>query len=184
MDDLATDPASVCFLLLPVPTFAQITRPSSRRSLTPYETLIPIKSTSTSAQKKRGAPDCCFVGAFPSFRCWQAGEWQLVEFSSTSLRQDTSEPNPRLRYRPFDFHMTASLLGKIATAFCRDGQLDRPGDVICEGNRRSRAVQASSSWAHPFARSLSFTCQGLRCASCKFSVWSFLLQAVCLDWQQ
>ena len=29
--------------------------------------------------------------------------------------------------------MTASLLGTIATAFCRDGQLERPGDVICEG---------------------------------------------------
>ena len=164
---------SFCCLSRQLPKF---TRPSSRRSLTPYETLIPIKSTSTSAQKKRGAPDCCFVGAFPSFRCWQAGEWQLVEFSSTSLRQDTSEPNPRLRYRPFDFHVTASLLGKIATAFCRDG-LERPGDVICIG-------ASVLCWAHPFARSLSFTCQGLRCASCKFSVWSFLLQVACLDRQQ
>ncbi|CAE7832483.1 unnamed protein product [Symbiodinium sp. CCMP2592] len=66
----------------------------------------------------------------------EAGEWQLVKFSSTSLRQDTSEPNPRLRDLPFNFRMTASLLGKIATAFCRDGL-------------------APSSSAHPFARSLS-----------------------------
>ena len=27
MDDLKTDPAAACFLLLPVPTFAQVTRP-------------------------------------------------------------------------------------------------------------------------------------------------------------
>ncbi|CAE7657394.1 unnamed protein product [Symbiodinium sp. CCMP2592] len=66
----------------------------------------------------------------------EAGKWQLVKFSSTSLRQDTSEPNPRLRDLPFNFRMTASLLGKIATAFCRDGL-------------------APSSSAHPFARSLS-----------------------------
>ena len=150
MDHLKKAPPSACYLLLPVPTFAQVTRPSRRRSLTPYETLIPIKSTSTSAQKKRGAPDCCFVGAFPSFRCWQAGEWQLVEFSSTSLRQDTSEPNPRLRDRPFDFHVTASLLGTIATDFCRDGQLERPGDVICEGNRRISAAHAPSRSANLF----------------------------------
>ena len=160
MDDLAKALASACFLLLPVPTLTQVTRPSSRGSQSPSKMSRLIRLTST--YKKRGAPDCCFVGSFPSFRFWQAGEWQRVAGASTSLRQDTSEPNPRLRYRPFDFHMTASLLGKIATAFCRDGQLDRPGDVICEGNRRSRAVQASSSWAHPFARSLSFTCQGLR----------------------
>ena len=51
--------------------------------------------------------------------------------------------------------MTASLLGTIATAFCRGGQLERPGDVICGGNRRISAVQAPSSSAHPFARSLS-----------------------------
>ena len=103
-----------------------------------------------------------FCWLLPGFRCWQAGEWQLVEFSSTSLRQDTSEPNPRLRDRPFDFHVTAALLGKIATAFCRGSQPERPGDVICEGNRRISAAQAPSSSAHPFARSLSFTCQGLR----------------------
>ncbi|CAE7570520.1 unnamed protein product [Symbiodinium sp. CCMP2592] len=51
------------------------------------------------------------VGSFPSLRLWQGGAWQRVEGASTSLRQDTSEPNPRLRYRPFDFHVTASLLG-------------------------------------------------------------------------
>ena len=74
-----------------------------------------------------------------------------------SLRQDTSEPNPRLCDRPFDFHVTASLLGTIATAFCRDGQLERPGDVICEGNRSTSAAQVPSN-------SHSFTCQGLQCA--------------------
>ena len=102
------------------------------------------------------------VGSFPSLRFWQAGEWQRIRGGSTSLRQNTSEPNPRLRDQPFDFHVTASLLGTIATAFCRGGQLERPGDVICGGNRRISAVQAPSSSAHPFARSLSFTCQGLR----------------------
>ena len=35
----------------------------------------------------------------------------------------------------FNFRMTASLLGTIATAFCRDGQLERPGDVICAENQ-------------------------------------------------
>ena len=173
MDHLKKAPASACFLLLPVPTFAQVTRPSSSRILSVSRILMPDILTSTCTQKKRGAPDCSFVGAFPSFRCWQAGEWQLVEFSSTSLRQDTSEPNPRLRDRPFDFHVTASLLGTIATAFGRDRQLERPGDVICEGNRRIRAVQASSSWAHPFARSLSFTCQGLRVHHASFRCGHF-----------
>ena len=33
----------------------------------------------------------------------------------------------------FNFRMTASLLGKTATVFCRERQLERPGDVICEG---------------------------------------------------
>ena len=41
--------------------------------------------------------------------------------------------------------------------------LERPGDVICEGNRRISVAQAPSRFASPFARSLSFTCQGLRC---------------------
>ena len=72
---------------------------------------MPDILTSTCTQKKRGAPDCCFVGAFPSFRFWQAGKWHCVAGASTSLRQDTSEPNPRLRDQPFDFHVTASLLG-------------------------------------------------------------------------
>ena len=117
--------------------------------------MIPIKSTSTSAQKKRGAPDCFFCWLLPGFRYWQAGEWQRIRGAATSLRQNTSEPNPRLRDQPFDFHVTASLLGTIATAFCRGGQLERPGDVICGGNRRISAVQAPSSSAHPFARSLS-----------------------------
>ena len=146
--------ASACFLLLPVPTFAQVTRPSSRRTPISRTSLQGI-STSTSAQKKRGAPDCFFCWILPGFRFWQAGEWQRIKGASTSLRQNTSEPNPRLRDQPFDFHVTASLLGTIATAFCRGGQLERPGDVICGGNRRIRAVHASSSWAHPFARSLS-----------------------------
>ena len=76
----------------------------------------------------------------------------------------------------FNFHMTASLLGKTATDFCR--QLERPGDVICEGNRSISAAQAPSTSAHPFARSLSFTCHAnLRCGH-------FLLQVVCLDQQQ
>ena len=89
------------------------------------------------------------VGPFPSLRFWQAGTWQRVRGASTSLRQNTSEPNPRLCDRPFDFHVTASLLGTIATAFCRGSQLERPSDVICEGNRRISAVQAPSSSAHP-----------------------------------
>ena len=84
----------------------------------------------------------------------------------------------------FNFRMTASLLGKTATDFCRDGQLERPGDVICEGNRRISAAHAPSRSANLFARSLSFTCQGLRCASCQSSVWSVLLQVARLDRQQ
>ena len=81
----------------------------------------------------------------------------------------------------FNFRMTASLLGTIATAFCRGGQLERPGDVICGGNRRISAAHALQIF---FARSLSFTCQGLRCASCQSSVWSVLLQVARLDRQQ
>ena len=72
---------------------------------------MPGISTSTSTQKKRGAPDCLFCWILPGFRFWQAGAWKRVEGASTSLRQDTSEPNPRLRDQPFDFHVTASLLG-------------------------------------------------------------------------
>ena len=116
---------------------------------------MPDILTSTCTQKKRGAPDCFFCWLLPGFRYWQAGEWQRIRGAATSLRQNTSEPNPRLRDQPFDFHVTASLLGTIATAFCRGGQLERPGDVICGGNRRISAVQAPSSSAHPFARSLS-----------------------------
>ena len=126
----------------------KFTRPSSRGSKTPSRMSMLIRLTST--YKKRGAPDCCFVGAFPSFRCWQAGEWQRIRGASTSLRQNTSEPNPRPRDRPFDFHVTASLLGTIATAFCRNGQLERPGDVICEGNRRISAAHAPSRSANLF----------------------------------
>ena len=50
----------------------------------------------------------------------------------------------------FNFRMTASLLGKTATDFCRDGQLERPGDVICEGNRRISAAHAPSRSANLF----------------------------------
>ena len=140
--------------LLPIPTFAQVTRPSSRRTPISRTSLQGI-STSTSAQKKRGAPDCFFCWILPGFRFSQAGEWQRIKDESEVLRRDTTRPNPRLRDQPFDFHVTASLLGTIATAFCRGGQLERPGDVICGGNRRISAVQAPSSSAHPFARSLS-----------------------------
>ena len=131
MDDLATDPASACFLLLPVPCPDICPSHEAIKQTNPVSLQdIDARNIDIYLQEAR-SPDCCFVGAFPSFRFWQAGEWQLVEFSSTSLHQDTSEPNPRLRYRPFDFHVTASLLGKIATAFCRDGQPERPGDLIC-----------------------------------------------------
>ena len=124
------------------------------------------------------SPRLLFCWLFPSFRFWQAGAWKRVEDESEVLRQNTTRPNPRLCDRPFDFHVTASLLGRIATAFCRDGQLERPGDVICEGNRSISAAQAPSTSAHPFARSLSFTCHAnLRCGH-------FLLQVVCLDQQQ
>ena len=57
------------------------------------------------------SPRLLFCWLFPSFRFWQAGKWHCVAGASTSLRQDTSEPNPRLRDQPFDFHVTASLLG-------------------------------------------------------------------------
>ena len=128
--------------------------------------------------KEARSPRLLFCWLLPGFRFWQAGAWKPVEGASTSLRQDTSEPNPRLCDRPFDFHVTASLLGKTATDFCRDEQLERPGDVICEGNRSISAAQAPSSSAHLFARSLSFTCHAnLRCGH-------FLLQLVCLDQQQ
>ena len=156
-----------------VPTFAQVTRPSGRGTRSVSRTSMQGTSTSTCTHKKRGAPDCFFCWLLPGFRYWQAGEWQRIRAASTSLRQNTSEPNPRLCDRPFDFHVTASLLGTIATAFGRDRQLERPGDVICEGNRRIRAVQASSSWAHPFARSLSFTCQGLRVHHASFRCGHF-----------
>ena len=53
VDDLATDPASAYFLLLPVPTFAQVTRPSSRGSQSPSKMSRLIRLTST--YKKRGA---------------------------------------------------------------------------------------------------------------------------------
>ena len=156
MDDLKTAPASACFLLLPVPTFAQVMRPSSRRTPSVSGTSMQGISTSTCTHKKRGAPDCCFVGSFPSLRFWQAGAWQLVKGASTSLRQDTSEPNPRLCDQPFDFQVTASLLGKIATAFCRDGQPERPRDLICLGNRSISAAQAPSNSAHLVARLAQF----------------------------
>ena len=108
------------------------------------------------------SPRLLFCWLLPGFRFWQAGAWRRIKDESEVLRRDTTRPNPRLRDQPFDFHVTASLLGTIATAFCRGGQLERPGDVICGGNRRISAVQAPSSSAHPFARSLGFTCQGLR----------------------
>ena len=167
--------ASACILLLPVPTFAQVTRPSSRGSQSPSKMSRLIRLTSTC--KKRGAPDCFFCWLLPGFRFWQAGAWKRLDESEV-LRQNTTKPNPRLCDRPFDFHVTASLLGKTATDFCRDEQLERPGDVICEGNRSISAAQAPSSSAHLFARSLSFTCHAnLRCGH-------FLLQVVCLDQQQ
>ena len=115
----------------------------------------------TSTHKKHGAPDCCFVG---SSLASDSGRLESGNASQAHRPPCARTPaSPTLGCdRPFDFHVTASLLGTIATAFGRDRPLERPGDVICEGNRRIRAVQASSSWAHPFARSLSFTCQGLR----------------------
>ena len=119
------------------------------------------------------SPRLLFCWLFPSFRFWQAGAWRRIKDESEVLHRDTTRPNPRLCDRPFDFHVTASLLGTIATAFGRDRQLERPGDLICEGNRRIRAVQASSSWAHPFARSLSFTCQGLRVHHASFRCGHF-----------
>ena len=61
-------------------------------------------------------------------------------------------PGPTLGFLigQFNFHMTASLLGEIATDSCRGGQLERPGDVICEGNRRISAAHAPSRSANLF----------------------------------
>ena len=145
---LQNRPGLGMFPLLPVPTSAQVTRPSSRGSKTPSRMSMLIRLTST--YKKRGAPDCFFCWILPGFRFWQAGEWQRIKDESEVLRRDTTRPNPRLRDRPFDFHVTASLLGRIATAFGRDGQLERPGDVICEGNRRISAAHAPSRSANLF----------------------------------
>ena len=158
-----------------VPTFAQVTRPSSRGSRSSSQghrgkDQIDIYLYSQEAR----SPRLLFCWLFPSFRFWQAGEWERIrDESEPPCVRTPPEPNPRLCDRPFDFHVTASLLGTIATAFGRDRQLERPGDVICEGNRRIRAVQASSSWAHPFARSLSFTCQGLRVHHASFRCGHF-----------
>ena len=92
----------------------------------------------------------------PSHAAYDIGRLERGNASKTNRKSCVrTPPGPRLCDRPFDFHVTASLLGTIATAFCRDGQLERPGDVICGGNRRISAVQAPSSSAHPFARSLS-----------------------------
>ena len=57
------------------------------------------------------SPRLLFCWLFPSFRFWQAGAVALRRRRIDLLRQDTSEPNPRLRDQPFDFHVTASLLG-------------------------------------------------------------------------
>ena len=153
VDDLATDPPSACFLLLPVPTFAQVTRPSSRGSQSPSKMSRLIRLTST--YKKRGAPDCFFCWLLLGFRFWQAGAWQRIKDESKDLRQDTTRPSAPLS--AMQLPPRACLLGETATAFCRHGQLERPGDVICEGIRSISAAQAPSTSAHPFARSLSFT---------------------------
>ena len=82
-----------------------------------------------------------------------AGRLESGNSSKTNRKSCVGTPpghNPRLRDRPCDFHVTASLLGTIATAFCRDGQLERPGDVICEGNRRISAAHAPSRSANLF----------------------------------
>ena len=64
----------------------------------------------------------------------QAGAWQRVKDESEVLRQ--------IRGRLIT---SRCLIDKIATGFCRDGQLERPGDVIREWNRRIRATQVQSS---------------------------------------
>ena len=106
---------------------------------------------STSAQMKREAPNCLLA---PFHAAYDIGR---LERGTRRRRIDlpcvTSEPNSQLCDRPFDFHVTASLLRTIAT---RDRQLERPGDVICEGNRSTSAAQMPSN-------SHSFTCQSLQC---------------------
>ena len=166
--------ASACFLLLPVPTFAQVTRPSSRgsQSLSRMSRLIRLTST----HKKHGAPDCCFVGSSLASDSGRLESGNASQAHRPPCARTPASPTLGSVIGQFNFHMTASLLGKTATDFCR--QLERPGDVICEGNRSISAAQAPSTSAHPFARSLSFTCHAnLRCGH-------FLLQVVCLDQQQ
>ena len=129
VDDLATDPASAYFLLLPVPTFAQVTRPSSRGSQSPSKMSRLIRLTST--YKKRGAQTAVLLALS------LASDFGRLESGNSSnshrphCARTPASPTLGSRYRPFDFHVTASLLGKIATAFCRDGQPERPGDLIC-----------------------------------------------------
>ena len=69
------------------------------------------------------SPRLLFCWLFPSFRFWQAGAWKRVEDESEVLRQNTTRPNPRLCDRPFDFHVTASLLGTIARLLAATGNL-------------------------------------------------------------
>ena len=132
-----------------------------------------------STYKKRGSPRLSFL-LDPS-PASDSGRLEHGNASKTNRKACArTPPGPTLGsvIGQFNFRMTASLLGKTATDFCRDGQLERPGDVICEGNRSISAAQAPSTSAHPFARSLSFTCHAnLRCGH-------FLLQVVCLDQQQ
>ena len=63
VDDLKADPASASCAR--VPTFAQVTRPSSRRTPISSTSLQGI-STSTCTHKKRGAPDYFFCWLLPS----------------------------------------------------------------------------------------------------------------------
>ena len=93
----------------------------------------------------------CWI-AFPSLRFWQAGAWKRVEERIGRLTAPGHQQSPTLGsvIGQFNFRMTASLLGKTATDFCRDGQLERPGDVICEGNRSISAAHAPSRSANLF----------------------------------
>ena len=59
--------------------------------------------------KEARSPRLLFCWLLPGFRFWQAGAWKRLDELEV-LRQNTTKPNSRLCDRPFDFHVTASLL--------------------------------------------------------------------------
>ena len=131
VDHLKKDPASACFLCS-CPDICSSHEAIKQQNSVSLEN-IDARNIDIYSKERHGAPDSLFCRLLPMLLMMLAG-WSVAarpkRIKSPAPEHQRAQPSA-IRVFGSLLPRGACLLGKIATAFCRDRQLERSGDVIC-----------------------------------------------------